>query len=482
MYSFSMAFSPLIVLISAFGAVLGIIWGAMPGLSPAMALALLLGLTYSLGTTYAIAFLLSVLISATFGGAISAILINIPGTPDSVPTQWAGHPLAKKGQGGLALGTAITSCMLGNWAGILLLIATVPLILEIALKFHSWEMALLFIWAVSICGTLSSDESPLKAWIAGWFGLLIALVGMEGIFGVERFTFGNPKLQQGISFLPVLMGLFGLTEIFVTLSEPSPYIIPEKVGRVLPPLRSIIKYWKSIIRSSLIGLYIGVLPAAGPTMAAYVSYGLGERFTKRKFSEGDLEGVICSEVAGNAEIGGALLPTLLLGIPGSGGTAIFLASVTLHGIITGPMIDFEQPGLLNFIYGSLILANFTMYFLAFVLIKPSVKLFSLPRELLLPIITIILVISSYVERFEIFDIYLMFGFGLLGFIMRKTGFPIAPMTVGVILGDMLDVNLRRAMVVFEKETIWQILSRPIGTILIIIVILTFISAMFRKKK
>jgi putative tricarboxylic transport membrane protein len=399
-----------------------------------------------MATHIAISFMLGVFTGSVFGGAISATLINIPGTPDAVPTQLAGFPLAKKGQGGLVLGTGITASMIGNWVGILLLVSCVPFILDIALKFASWEVALLALWGVAISGTLTAGEAPLKGWISGWLGLLIALVGREEIHGYERFTFGNLELLLGIPYIPVLIGLFGMTEIFDAISEPSPYVIPQKIGRVFPPVRLIFQYWKSIIRSSFVGLLTGVIPGCGANVATFVSYGVGERFTKKNFSKGDLEGVVCSEVANNANIGG------------------------------------EHPGLLYFVYGGLIVANIAMYLWAFALIKPSVRLFSLPRELLLPLVTLLCVIGSFAEKMAMFDIYLMFGFGLFGYIMRKTGFPIGPMVLGVILGNMADQNLRRAMEVFKGDVIGQILSRPVGLILIIIVILTFVSGIYRKKR
>ncbi len=481
MFSFLKAFDPILILVCCGGTLFGMAWGAMPALSTSAVMALLVGLTYGMGSEVAIAFMLGTFTGSVFGGSISAILINIPGTPDKVPTQLAGHPLARKGQAGLALGLAVTGSMIGNWAGILLLVLAVPYVLDIALKFSSWEVSLLFLWGVSICGTLTADEKPIKGWIAGWLGLLIALVGREEIYGYERFTFGNPELLLGIPYIPVLIGLFGLTEIFIVLSEPTPYAIPAKVGRIIPSLKSFIKYWKAVVTSSIIGLLTGVIPGAGANVATYVSYGIGQRLGKRKFSEGDVEGVIYAEVADNANIGGALLPSLVLGIPGSAPTAAFIAALGLHGIIVGPMIDQNHPGLLYFIYGILIIANFAYYLLAFVAIKPSVKLFSLPREILLPIITLLCVIGSFSEKIAMFDIYLMFAFGLLGFGMRKAGFPIAPMVLGVILGDMLDANFRRSMEIFRGMTLGQILSRPIGTTLIIIVLITFIGSLYRKK-
>jgi putative tricarboxylic transport membrane protein len=448
-----------------------------------MAMALLVGLTYNMSTEPAIIFILGTFTGSVFGGAISAVLINIPGTPDAVPTQMAGFPLAQKGQGGLVLGMSITASMVGNWIGILLLVTCVGYVLDIALKFASWEVALLALWGVSISGTLTSGEAPVKGWISGWLGILLAMVGREEIHGVERFTFGNAELLLGIPYIPVLIGLFGMTEIFMVLSQPHPYIIPQKIGKIFPSIKMFLKYWKSIVRSSFVGLVTGIIPGAGANVATFVSYGIGERFSGRRFSKGDMEGVICSEVANNANIGGALLPTLVLGIPGSATTAAFLAALNLHGIVVGPTIELEQPGIMYFMYGTLIVANIGMYLCAFALIKPSVKLFSLPREILLPIIALLCVLGAFAQKMSMFDIYLMFGFGVLGLCMRKFDIPIGPLVLGVILGNMLDQNFRRAMLIFEDKSLWQILiDRPLGTLLIGVVLITFINGIWPRKK
>lgn len=235
MYSFFQAFDPTLVMLCFLGSGLGIIWAAMPGLSTTMAMALLVGLTYGMQTDLAVAFILGTFTGSVFGGAISAILMNIPGTPDAVPTQMSGFPLAKKGQGGLALGMAITASMIGNWAGILMLAVLSPFAISLALKFASWEVALLALWGVSISGTLTSGEGALKGWICGWVGLIIGLVGREEIHGFARFTFDSRELLLGIPYIPVLIGLFGVAEVIVALSETTPYVIPQKVGKVFPP-------------------------------------------------------------------------------------------------------------------------------------------------------------------------------------------------------------------------------------------------------
>ena len=477
------AFSFNFIFLSTIGAILGIFWGAMPGLSTTMAMAILVGLSTSFSLENALVFILGVFTGSVFGGAITAILINVPGTPGAVPTQMAGYPLAKKGKAGEALGIAIFFSMIGNWIGILALIAFLPSFIAIALKFGSWEMFCLILWGMIIAGTLTSNEKPIKGWISGWLGFLFAIVGRETMFSTPRFTFGLRELMGGIPYLPVLIGVFGLTEVFIVLKEENPIGIPQKVGRILPKLKMFFKYGISSIRSGAIGLLTGIIPGGGANMASFVSYGVGEKITGRNFSEGDLEGVVCSEVANNANIGGALLPTLVLGIPGSAPTAAFLAALNLHGVIVGPAIAFNHPGLLEFIYGTLMVANFAMLISALILIKPSVKLYSLPKSLLMPFIPILCLVGAYALRLSYFDIFLAFSFGIIGFILRKLKYPLAPLVLGVILGKLADEYLRRTMILYSgRSTLDLFTTRPIADIIILVIIVTFLFTTSFKSK
>ncbi|MDF1593385.1 MAG: tripartite tricarboxylate transporter permease [Desulfobacterales bacterium] len=464
--------SPYMIFLSLGGTALGIIWGAMPGLSTNMAMALLLGLTYKMSAPVAVVFLISTLTGSVFGGAISAILINIPGTPDAVPTQLAGFPLAKQGQGGLALGCAIFFSFIGNWIGIVALIAFVPVIINIALKFSSWEIFLLAMVGVAISGTITAGERPLKGWIAGWIGLAIAFVGKEPIFGVDRFTFDYDMLSSGIHFLPVMIGLFGLTEIIKVLQKEETYTIPSEVGKIFPSFSFMKKFWKSGIRSGIIGTIIGAIPGTGANVATFVSYNVGEQISKKDFSKGSFDGVICSEVANNATIGGGLLPTLTLGIPGNNSSAIFLAALNLHGIIVGPSINLEHPGFMYFLYASLLMANFLMYGMAFALIRPSLKIFSLPREFLMPVIALFCLIGTYTLHYSFFEVIIMFSFGLIGYWFNRMKYPFAPLVLGIILGPMADENLRRTLDI-HRDNFAELLFRPIGLILLLLVFWSF---------
>ncbi len=472
MFDWTFVFSPLGLGVAALGAALGIIWGALPGLSSNMAMALLVGFTYTLSPAISVIFLISVWIATEFGGAISAILINIPGTPSAVPTAMAGHPLAKRGEGGIAIGSALTFSMVGNWAGLIVLVTLAPVMIALALSFGSWEFFLLVMLGVSIAGTLTGREEPLKGWASGWLGLMIAMVGTDKLHGVERFTFDVPDLMAGIKYLPVLIGLFGLTEVINVLSRRTPVPIPAKIGRVLPPFSYFRKYWKSALRSSAVGTIIGAIPGAGANISAFVSYNFGERATGRKFSEGDIEGVVCSEVANNATCGGALLPTCTLGIPGNSSTALIIAALSLHGITLGPGIQMEHPGFMHFIYASLLIANFFMYTVAFLLIRPSIFLLSLPSPTVMSTVVLLCLIGTFAASYSMFDIGVMFVSGGVGYLLYRASYPFAPLILGLILGPLADQTLRRTIWIYDGKY-HELLYRPVGLVLLAAVIWSF---------
>src|SRR5919106_3558891 len=417
--AFLQALSPTLLAISLGGVVLGVLWGALPGLSTTMAMMLLIGLSTGLSLDIALAFMLGVYNGSTFGGAVSAVLINIPGTPDSIPTMMEGYPLAKQGKGGEALGLAITASFVGNWVGILLLVVFMPVILAIALNFKSWEMFLLAVIGISVCGTMSAGALPLKGWIAGWLGLLVAFIGVDEIHGVTRFTYGIDTLYDGISYIAILIGMFGLAEVMKSLPEREGSVIPERVGRTTPSIGILLRYLPAAFRSGLIGTVVGAIPGAGANIAAFLSYDVGRRRAKpeeqAKWGKGSYEGIVCAEVANNANMGGSMLPTLTLGIPGSAPAAALMAALQLKNVLLGPTIEVDQPGLVAFIYALLIVANLMTWIAALVLIKPCVKLFMLRRELLLALIIPICVIGAFSVRNNMFDVWIMLAGGFAGY-------------------------------------------------------------------
>jgi putative tricarboxylic transport membrane protein len=480
------AFSPYLLIVTLSGVCLGVVWGAMPGLSTTMAMMLLIGLSTGMSQEVALAFMLGVYTASTFGGAISAVLINIPGTPDSVPTMIEGHPLAKRGFGGQALGLSITASFLGNWMGILLLVGSMPVILAIALHFRSWEMFLLAVIGISICGSMTSGSMPLKGWMTGWLGMLIAFVGYDSIHGVARFTYDIPALYDGISYVAVLIGLFGLTEILKVLPQSNPTVMPENVGRAIPSFDLLVRHMPAALRSGVIGTVIGAIPGAGANIAAFLSYDIGRRRAKpeekAKWGKGSYEGIVCAEVANNANIGGAMLPTLTLGIPGSAPAAALAASLQLKNVVLGPTIEVDQPGLVELIYALLISANFLMFGAALALIKPCVKLFSLPRSLLMTLIIPICVIGAYAVRGEMSDVWIMVAGGFVGYVFYMLHFPAAPVVLGVILAPLADENLRRALLLFDNNGFGYFAKQYVGHVLVLAMLAVFIEGMLRGRR
>ncbi len=480
------ALSPYILVVTLAGVSLGIIWGAMPGLSTTMAMALLIGLSAGMDQNTALSFMLGVYTGSVFGGAISAVMINIPGTPDAVPTMIEGHQLARRGEGGQALGMAIGASFIGNWVGIILLIGFIPLILAFALHFRSWEMFLLAVIGISVSGSMAAGSLPLKGWIAGWLGMLAAFVGIDSIHGVPRFTFGILELQDGINYVAVLIGLFGLAEVLRVLPQRDHYTIPAEVGRVVPSFARLARHARAAFRSGIIGTVIGAIPGAGANVASFLAYDIGRRRAKpeekAKWGKGSYEAIVSAEVANNANIGGSMLPMLALGIPGNAAAAALLAALTLKNVVVGPTIEVDHPGLIYFIYTALVVANLVMYAAAILLIKPCVKLFSLPRGLLLPLIIPICVIGAYAIRLSMFDVWVMFASGLVGYVLHAFRFPTAPIVLGVILAPLADENFRRSLLLFEDRSLGFVLSQYVGTFLILVIGFIFIEGILRIRR
>lgn len=475
--------APSLLAMTLAGVCLGIIWGALPGLSTTMAMGLLIGLSAGMSQEISICFMLGVYTGSVFGGAISAVLINIPGTPDAVPTMIEGHQLAQRGEGGQALGMAIAASFVGGTVGIILLVTLIPVILTFALNFKSWEMFWLAVIGILVSGSMSAGTMPLKGWIAGWLGMLAAFVGLDSIHAVPRFTFDSFALYDGISYVAVLIGLFGLAEILRTLPSKNATTIPSKVGRVVPPFRILAKFTPSAIRSGVLGTFIGAIPGAGANVASFLAYDIGKRRAKpeekAKWGKGSYEALVCAETSNNANIGGSMLPTLALGIPGNAPAAALLAALTLKNVAVGPTIEIDHPGLIYFIYGALFLANIMMYLAAFALIAPCVKLFSLPRGILMPLIIPVCVIGAHSVKLSMFDVWVMFGAGIVGWGMSVFKFPVAPIVLGVILAPLADENLRRSLFVFEDKSLGFIASQWIGTILMLCVLFVVVEGILR---
>ena len=455
---------------------LGIIVGMLPGLTATMGVALMTTLTFSMPPDNAILILVCMYIGAIYGGGRSAILLNIPGTPANAATAMDGHPLAMKGEAGRAIGISTTGSFLGSIIGMVLLAFCTPLLGNFALNFQSFEFFWLAVFGVVISGNLTAPKDPVKGWISGFLGLFIALIGMEGIHGFVRFSFGNTNLSGGINLIPAMVGAFGFAEILSMMKYRQVNVVKSSIERVIPRFREIFRYRKTIVRSGLIGTLIGAIPGVGEDIAAWVSYDFAKRGSSEPetFGTGNIEGLIASETGNNAAVAGAVIPVLSLGIPGSAPAAVLLAAMFIHGVRPGPLIMIESPEFVYKVVAMVFLATCAMFILGLSMVRYVVKVLQVPRTKLMPIIFTLCVVGSFAIQSRIFDVRVMVFFGILGFIMLEMEYPVAPMILGLILGNMLDTNLRRALVISEGD-ILQFISRPICIVLIFLIVLTLVS-------
>ena len=466
------------LLIVAGAVLLGLVVGAIPGLTGTMALALLINLTYTLPSDQAVAFMLGVYVGAVSGGLFSAIMLNIPGTPNAAATALDGYPLAKKGKGGKALFGGVLASCLGTILSCIIMMVATPFLSSIALKFGKWEMFLLAIFGITICGNLSVDASPLKGWLAGFIGFFVAMIGVEDMYNSGRFVFVS-QLRSGVELIPALIGLFGIAEVLTVLQDRSPIEVNSDMGTILPDRDELKQLMKPLIRSTLIGCGIGAIPGAGEDIAAWLSYSTGKSNSKNKdlFGKGSFEGLACSETANNACIPGAMIPMLTLAIPGSTQAAMFLAALNLHGIQPGPMLTVKSPSFMYTVGLTLIVSAVVMLGLALVLTKPMVKILQINRKVLMPIIVSLTVVGAYASRTNLFDVKLMLVFGIIGFILRKLNYPLAPLTLGLILGGTADINFRQSLTMRGN-----VLTRVVGDILLVVVLYSLISGTLKTIK
>jgi putative tricarboxylic transport membrane protein len=466
-----------------FCTLMGIFFGAMPGLTATLGVALLTTLTYGIPRESAMIALLAIYVGAVYGGSYASILINIPGTAASAATAIDGYPLACKGEAGRALGLTTTSSWIGTMFGMVVLVTVSPLIIEWSMEFKSFEFFLLALFGIMISGTLTSHDLVYKGWIAGLIGLFFATIGRDPLQSYPRFTFGMSQLDNGMEVVPVLIGAFGIPQIISVLKDRMTIGEAKKFQRVLPEFHIVVKHIPDIIRSALIGVGIGSVPGIGEDIAGWVSYGTAKNSSKHPetFGKGEYTGVISSEVANNACIGGALIPLLTLGIPGSPPAAMLLGALMIHGVRPGPMIEFEAPGFILQMTAILLLASVAMWISGMLAAKQVVKILRIPPPLFMPIIGVLCVVGSYSISKNLINLYLMIPVGIMAYFMTEMGYPIAPMVIGVILGPMADANLRRALMLSQGSfmPIFRfkgfVPERPVALILFLIIVFMVVS-------
>lgn len=454
-----------VLLAIAAGTFLGLILGALPGLSAAMAIALMLPLTFGMPPVMGIGMLLGSLCGTIAGGSVSATLLNIPGTPSSVATTLDAFPMARRGEAGRALGIAIVASFLGGAFSAVVLSLLSPPIAEFALRFGAAEYFSLSIFGLVIIASVS--RSLLKGIIAGLIGLLLSTVGLDPIAGVTRFTYGSPSLLSGINLLPALIGLFAVSQVIADVIE---HLTPGKadasqvtMDRAYPRWLEVLRGWKTLIVSSSIGTLIGAIPGAGGSIASFLSYDQAKRMSKtpEAFGSGHPEGIVASESSNNALIGGALIPMLTLGIPGEAATAVLMGGLMIQGIRPGPTLFTDQGAIIYGIFIAFFVANLFMLLFQSLGIRLFVKVLDMPRSLLLAMISVFCVIGVYSVDSDIFNVYLMLAFGVLGYFLNRYGFGTAPVILGLILGPIAESNLQRSLLLSGGD--WSVLlSRPIS--------------------
>jgi putative tricarboxylic transport membrane protein len=450
----------LVLLVSTLG---GVVIGALPGLNATNGAALLLPFTLSMEAIPAIASLVAIYCSATFAGAITAILINTPGTPASATTCLDGYPLAQRGEAGRALGLAVVSSTIGGVLSVICLMIAAPLLARMAYQFTPPEYFALTLFGMSMLASIG-EGSPLKNLISGTFGVFLALVGVDMLTSVERFTFGSHDLYDGIGFVPVMIGIFGISELIVQASS-----LDKRKERVsmkavqLPTRDDYRQVWKTILRSSGIGIFIGILPAEGATVASMIGYNEAKRWSKtpEQFGKGAIEGIAGSEAANNAATGGAMVPTLALGIPGSATAAVILAGLMVHGIRPGPSMFTEQANFAYTIFWSMMLVNLLFLVVGLTGAKIFARITLIPTQVLWPCVFMVSIVGAYALDQSMFDVWIVLISGIIGFFMRRYGFSVVPLAIGLILGEMLEQRLGQSMVMLDEKW-WLMFTRPLA--------------------
>jgi putative tricarboxylic transport membrane protein len=455
--------SPILLGFSLVGTTIGVLLGALPGISSTMALAILLPLTFAMSPDTAMVFLMAVFSASVFGGSISAILINIPGTPGAIVTQIDGHPMARQGKAGQAIFYALFASTMGGLFGLLALTFTAPFIASAAMSFRSPEFASAALFGLTMLA-YASPGSTFKGVIVGFIGLLCGMVGMDTLTDVPRFEFGSRVLQGGIDMVPLTVGLFGLAELMRSIGERiGPAHVAPSVGRLLPPLATLKSSWSTILRGSFIGSLIGAIPAAGSAIAVAVAYAQEVRFAKtpEQFGKGAPAGIMAPESANNACVGGALIPMMTLGIPGDTMTAVLIGALLLHGMRPGPLLFSENPDFVGIVYASLLVAIIMTVIVGLLAARYVAALLNAPRSILLVGILILCLVGAFAIRGNVEDVYIMIAFGLLGYVMILLNLPVAPLAFGLILGPLIEENVRRSLIVGDGS--WTIfVYRPIS--------------------
>jgi putative tricarboxylic transport membrane protein len=465
-----LVFDPITLTFLFMGVFVGVIIGALPGLGSVVGITVCLPFTFGMEPVQAIALLLAVYVGTVYGGSISAVLINTPGTPQAAATAIEGYPMGQRGQGGQALGWATMASVIGGIFSCLILMFAAPQIAKFALRFGPIEtFALIFLGLTCICSVSAGNLA--KGLISGVIGLALATVGSDPISGDLRFTFDIFSLSSGITLIPVIVGVFALSEVLVQVEKSSSGSVSEmtKGTRIIfPTIRQIKDRWVVLLKSSIIGTGVGVLPGTGAATAAFMAYGEAQRSSQNRdnFGKGEVDGIIAAESSNNAVTGGALVPTLALGIPGDPVTAIMLATLTIHGITPGVRLMQDNPETVYSTFLLLMVANFIMPLAGIPIVKIFFRLLQIPKTALLSGIAVLSLLGSLTARGNPFDLLVAGVSGFVGYIMKRNGFPLAPLVIGLVLGEQFELSLRQALFYKGDSSFFiYVLGQPLALIL-----------------
>lgn len=465
----------MMILYVAIGVLAGIYIGAIPGLSVTMAVSLLITMTYSWDTGAALALMMGVYVGGVYGGSRAAILLNIPGAPSAIATTFDGYPLAQRGEAGKAIATSTIVSVIGGMFGLVILLLGAPLVSRLAVEFGPKDYFILVLMGLMLVGSLGG-KSMSKGLLAASVGLVVGVIGTDAITGLGRFTFGVTTMRNGISYITVMIGMFGIGEALMQLLHRDKPIVKQELTKLRPPKKELKKYLPLSLRSSIIGTLVGALPGAGGDLAALLSYDAAKRTVKNPevpFGEGAVEGVVAPESANNAAIGGALIPMLTLGIPGDSVTAIMIGAMTIHGIRCGPMVMATQPELFYTLTAMLLVANVFLLIFGMTGIRAFAKLVEVPRNILIPLIMVISIIGSYSINNSFTDVIWTIVFGVIGYFMKYYGYPVGPLILGLILGPTIELNFRRAVMSAGSVggMFVDIVTSPVSLVLLVLLCL-----------
>ncbi len=466
--AFRLVFDPYVLVVIVLSAVFGIFVGAMPGLTATMATALLVPVTFFMPQVPALGAIVTATAMAIFAGDIPAAMLRIPGTPASAAYTDESYEMSKKGLLDLNLGVNLVFSVIGGLFGVAILIVAAPLLAEVAINFSSFE----YFWLAALgltCAVFIATDSPLKGFASLLVGLAIGCIGIDPAAGYPRFTFGSVELLQGISFIPAMIGLFAVSELLrgaVTVDQ-AVQILTQKIGNVFTGIWDVWKkYWRNFLRGSAIGTVIGALPGAGADIAAWISYAVSKRFSKEpeKFGTGHIEGIVDSTSANNSALGGAWIPALVFGIPGDSITAIVIGVLYMKNMNPGPTLFLQNPQFIYAVFLIFILANLLMLPLGWLAIKSAKQILRTPRNVLLPIILLFCIVGSYAMTNSVYGIIVMLAMGVVGWIMEENGFPIGPIILGLVLGEMFEQNFMTSMIKTDGNLL-GFFARPIAATL-----------------